>query len=233
VCDMDTWPAWPAAEGNDDGGDGSVRAIPSRARDTRLVHVDGTATKAIERGLSTYIYGIYSIFSMMKVIASHVARAVTTLELVAGVELMTKAYGVKDYPRFVTTEMKWLCVMMKTPSGAFMIAMLGAMLVAFGAGAAMKMYAPSTRVGEVMFTAGHALTCANCYAFRATVAGVWPIGAYHAVAAALFRLGDMDLMSLVPVVGSSTKGGKGKKSSAGAKKAVAPKRSSSRASRRR
>jgi len=230
---MDTWPAWPAAEGNDDGGDGSVRAIPSRARDTRLVHVDGTATKAIERGLSTYIYGIYSIFSMMKVIASHVARAVTTLELVAGVELMTKAYGVKDYPRFVTTEMKWLCVMMKTPSGAFMIAMLGAMLVAFGAGAAMKMYAPSTRVGEVMFTAGHALTCANCYAFRATVAGVWPIGAYHAVAAALFRLGDMDLMSLVPVVGSSTKGGKGKKSSAGAKKAVAPKRSSSRASRRR
>ena len=230
---MDTWPAWPAAEGNDDGGDGSVRAIPSRARDTRLVHVDGTATKAIERGLSTYIYGIYSIFSMMKVIASHVARAVTTLELVLGVELMTKAYGVKDYPRFVTTEMKWLCVMMKTPSGAFMIAMLGAMLVAFGAGAAMKMYAPSTRVGEVMFTAGHALTCANCYAFRATVAGVWPIGAYHAVAAALFRLGDMDLMSLVPVVGSSTKGGKGKKSSAGAKKAVAPKRSSSRASRRR
>jgi len=170
---------------------------------------------------------------MMKVIASHVARAVTTLELVLGVELMTKAYGVKDYPRFVTTEMKWLCVMMKTPSGAFMIAMLGAMLVAFGAGAAMKMYAPSTRVGEVMFTAGHALTCANCYAFRATVAGVWPIGAYHAVAAALFRLGDMDLMSLVPVVGSSTKGGKGKKSSAGAKKAVAPKRSSSRASRRR
>ena len=230
---MDTWPAWPAAEGNDDGGDGSVRAIPSRARDTRLVHVDGTATKAIERGLSTYIYGIYSIFSMMKVIASHVARAVTTLELVLGVELMTKAYGVKDYPRFVTTEMKWLCVMMKTPSGAFMIAMLGAMLVAFGAGAAMKMYAPSTRVGEVMFTAGHALTFANCYAFRATVAGVWPIGAYHAVAAALFRLGDMDLMSLVPVVGSSTKGGKGKKSSAGAKKAVAPKRSSSRASRRR
>jgi len=231
---MDTWPAWPAAEGNDDGGDGSVRAIPSRARDTRLVHVDGTATKAIERGLPTYIYGtIYSIFSTMKVIASHVARAVTTLELVLGVELMTKAYGVKDYPRFVTTEMKWLCVMMKTPSGAFMIAMLGAMLVAFGAGAAMKMYAPSTRVGEVMFTAGHALTCANCYAFRATVAGVWPIGAYHAVAAALFRLGDMDLMSLVPVVGSSTKGGKGKKSSAGAKKAVAPKRSSSRASRRR
>lgn len=170
---------------------------------------------------------------MMKVIASHVARAVTTLELVLGVELMTKAYGVTNYPRFVTTEMKWLCVMMKTPSGAFMIAMLGAMLVAFGAGAAMKMYAPSTRVGEVMFTAGHALTCANCYAFRATVAGVWPIGAYHAVAAALFRLGDMDLMSLVPVVGSSTKGGKGKKSSAGAKKAVAPKRSSSRASRRR
>jgi hypothetical protein len=170
---------------------------------------------------------------MMKVIASHVARAVTTLELVLGVELMTKAYGVKAYPRFVTTEMKWLCVMMKTPSGAFMIAMLGAMLVAFGAGAAMKMYAPSTRVGEVMFTAGHALTFANCYAFRATVAGVWPIGAYHAVAAALFRLGDMDLMSLVPVVGSSTKGGKGKKSSAGTKKAVAPKRSSSRASRRR
>jgi hypothetical protein len=167
----------------------------------------------------------------MKLIASNAARAATVLELVAGVELMTKAYGVKDYPRVLTTEMTWLCAMMKTPSGAFMIAMVGAMLVAFGAGAAMKMYAPSTRVGEMMFTAFHALTFANCYAFRATVAGVWPIGAYHAVAAALFRLGDMDLMSLVPVIGSSsTKGGK--KSSA-AKKAVAPKRSSSRASRRR
>ena len=168
----------------------------------------------------------------MKLIASNAARAAAALELVAGVELMTKAYGVKDYPRVLTTEMKWLCVMMKTPSGAFMIAMFGAMLVAFGAGAAMKMYAPSTRVGEMMFTAFHALTFANCYAFRATVAGVWPIGAYHAVAAALFRLGDMDLMSLVPVIGSSTKDGKGKKSSA-AKKAVAPKRTSSRASRRR
>ena len=149
--------------------------------------------------------------------------------------MLAKAYGVAGYPRLVTKDMTWLCAMVKTAHGAFVIAALGGMLLTFGAGAAVKMRSPHVRVGELMMTTFHAVAFANCYAFRA-LAGVYPLMVAHAVCVVLFQLGDVDLMSYVPLIGTSSSSstaaakGKGKKTKA---KAAAPKRSSSRASSRR
>ena len=169
----------------------------------------------------------------MKMMSTTAARAITAVELASGAELLAKAYGVAGYPRLVTKDMTWLCAMVKTAHGAFVIAALGGALMTIGAGAVVKMRSPHVRVGELMMTTFHAVAFANCYAFRA-LAGVYPLMVAHAVCVVLFQLGDVDLMSYVPLIGTSssktTKAAKGKKTKA---KAAAPKRSSSRASSRR
>jgi len=155
----------------------------------------------------------------MKITATTVARCATIVELFAGVELVTMAYGVERFPRPLTTSMTHLSTLMKTQAGKYAIAMYGSMLLVFGAGAAAKMRAPKLRVGQLMFALFHALCFANAYAFRLSIPGVWPVAAlFHAACAILFHMDDVDLGAFVPAIGKKAPGGKKSKSPKAAKK---------------
>lgn len=175
--------------------------------------------------------------------ASTLALHLNLNGILGGLELLSIAHPGSALLRFVppimTSQMASLKPVANTAVGAMTLSVLGSQLLVAGLMSAMKIRDRTVRVGEKWFMTSNVAMALNCFAFRARVAGVFPLFfVMHAVIAALFHLGDGFVVPIkMPSLLGRTKpsGGKKPTKKTSSKKTAkkAPARASSRSSRKR